>query len=332
MRQEFYDARALEIMRCAEENLTVPQAAARLSLCTCTVRKYAKIYGIDFRQDRVKIVKECAKEGLTRSETAEKTKFSYSFICQAARKYQIEFRKEYNLADSRIARIQGRADVMAALYKNGYTLQQIGEQFNITRERVRQIISKIHGLKWADGGKHVSAAKASRKREAKKDAVAMKKWGCTYAEWCGLVDIGKAMMSRGGRGRYTTPTGAYRSQKNNAKTRGVPFELTLTQWWEIWQASGHWEDRGRGQGYVMCRVNDEGPYAVGNVYIDTAINNSSEAPRKKKSDLPTGVREVRKGNYRAFVAYRQIGGVKRHLGSHKTPELAHAAYLMAGAA
>lgn len=331
MRQEMHDARALAIMECAAGNMSVSQAARKLCLDPITIRKYAKKYDIDFSQDREKIIRECAKEGLTRRETSEKTKIGYGYICQVARDHQIEFRKEYTVGESDKARIQSRADIMAALYRSGYTLQQIGEQFGISRERVRQVISKIHGMSAEDGGQHVSAVKNAVKRQTKRDAVCMKKWGCTHAQWRELIDVGKRMVSEG-KTKDRGPTRAYASQKNNAKHRGVPFEITLLQWWDIWQASGHWSERGRGQGYVMCRINDEGPYAVGNVFIDTAINNSSDAPKKKKSGLPTGVREVRRGNYRAFVAVRHIYGQKFYLGAHKTPELAHAAYLMAGAA
>jgi hypothetical protein len=57
--------------------------------------------------------------------------------------------------------------------------------------------------------------------------------------------------------------------------------MTLEEWCSIWRASGKWEQRGsrRGQ-YVMCRTNDEGPYAPWNVRIDTGANNSREVKRK----------------------------------------------------
>jgi hypothetical protein len=66
----------------------------------------------------------------------------------------------------------------------------------------------------------------------------------------------------------------YKQCVAGAKTRGIPFLLTFEEWWQIWQDSGHWEERGNLSGqYVMCRNADQGPYAVGNVRIDTVRGN-----------------------------------------------------------
>jgi hypothetical protein len=62
----------------------------------------------------------------------------------------------------------------------------------------------------------------------------------------------------------------FTAHKYDAKQRGVGFELTFQEWWSIWRASGHWEERGVGNGkYCMARYGDTGPYAVGNVRIIT---------------------------------------------------------------
>jgi hypothetical protein len=34
-------------------------------------------------------------------------------------------------------------------------------------------------------------------------------------------------------------------QRSQAKQRGIPWQLEFWQWLEIWQASGHLEERGR---------------------------------------------------------------------------------------
>ena len=74
---------------------------------------------------------------------------------------------------------------------------------------------------------------------------------------------------------------AYLKQRHQAKRRGIGFLLTFEEWWAIWQASGRWEQRGirRGQ-YCMARFGDEGPYAVGNVWISTVEENSSDGAKK----------------------------------------------------
>ncbi|WP_018322556.1 hypothetical protein [Bradyrhizobium sp. WSM2793] len=68
----------------------------------------------------------------------------------------------------------------------------------------------------------------------------------------------------------------------NAKDRGIGFQLTFSQWLEIWIASGKVRKRGcrRGQ-YVMARYGDRGPYAIGNVKIISASENIAEALRGK---------------------------------------------------
>lgn len=81
--------------------------------------------------------------------------------------------------------------------------------------------------------------------------------------------------------RYrASPRGRYQQQKARAKIRGVGFELTFTEWCEIWEESGHYDERGNFcEGYVMCRVGDQGPYAVGNVYIGRHVDNVAERNR-----------------------------------------------------
>ena len=83
----------------------------------------------------------------------------------------------------------------------------------------------------------------------------------------------------------------YIVQKAGAKRRGVPFLLTFEEWWDIWQQSGKWEQRGRYRGqYVMSRYADKGSYEVGNVFIQTVEHNVREAqignntPRGPMSD------------------------------------------------
>ena len=69
----------------------------------------------------------------------------------------------------------------------------------------------------------------------------------------------------------------YSCQKSKAKHRGIDFELSFNEWWDIWQQSGKWEQRGFRKGqYVMSRKNDIGAYEVGNVFIQRAEDNHSQ--------------------------------------------------------
>lgn len=224
-------------------------------------------------------------------------------------------------------RSRQRAEVMVALYREGYTLEQIGAQFGITRERVRQLMTKHFGVDRLAGGHHVLAVASQAKRASSRNDRYLRTYGCTWDEYVSARAVGKAMVASGV--HYSrTPTGAFNSQRHNAEKRGIGWELTFWQWWTIWQQSGHWSERGRGQGYVMCRRGDVGPYAVGNVFIDKATVNSSEGRGKNRpADLPIGVKRAKSGRYSAL---RRINGKAFHCGTHDTPELAYAAYLMAG--
>lgn len=70
---------------------------------------------------------------------------------------------------------------------------------------------------------------------------------------------------------------AYKTQRMNARRRGIPWLLTFKQWWRIWQRSGKFEKRGHRLGqYVMARHRDKGPYTVGNVSIISCSLNHSQ--------------------------------------------------------
>ncbi len=71
----------------------------------------------------------------------------------------------------------------------------------------------------------------------------------------------------------------YWEAKHSAKTRGIQFLLTFDEWWNIWNESGKYNQRGCKKGqYVMSRKGpDIGPYEIGNVFIQTNSANVSEA-------------------------------------------------------
>jgi hypothetical protein len=77
-----------------------------------------------------------------------------------------------------------------------------------------------------------------------------------------------------------TPKGKYIRQRANAKRRGIPWEFTFDTWWDVWEKSGKWEQRGKeANQYVMSRVHDDGPYSPGNVKVITMSANSKFAIR-----------------------------------------------------
>lgn len=262
--------------------------------------------------------------GQTQAQFVRLTGVSRVRVCQMASALDLKFEKDRAGWESVRAKSAEKTKRMAVLYRAGYTLQQIGDQYGITRERVRQLLGKYANIASAEGGAAAKHAAAKARRKAAKDAKCLVRFGCTHAQYQEVLRLGREMMA-GGASRERTPRGAFLSQKRNASVRGIGWELTFWQWWTIWQESGHWHERGRGQGYVMCRVGDEGPYAVGNVFIATSAENVSSG-KHKKSALPIGVQETRSGRYKA---HRQLNGKLIHLGTFDTPDMAYAAYLMA---
>jgi len=80
---------------------------------------------------------------------------------------------------------------------------------------------------------------------------------------------------------------AFFYQRVAARYRGIDWDLTFTQWWNIWRKSGKWEQRGRRSNqYQMARYNDVGPYSVTNVRIISAEENLEERISLKGEDNP----------------------------------------------
>lgn len=179
-----------------------------------------------------------------------------------------------------------RTATMAGMFRDGKTLEYIGAQFGISRERVR-VILKHAGVTRTEGG----AAKWSKDRRSraaqKRDESAMRRWGCTHAQRQEL----QALQTQA-KTRELGPIGAFARQKVNALTRGIGWNLTLWQWWTIWHESGQWENRGRRKGqFCMSRIADTGSYEAGNVRIVTVEENIAEAyvtsplARRKKNSV-----------------------------------------------
>jgi hypothetical protein len=174
---------------------------------------------------------------------------------------------------------QERRERMADLYRSGKTLQQIGDEYGITRERVRQLIGYL-GLNKESGGQRlraiIKAKQRHERRTAKEDARYQKVFGCTKAVF---LEIDPLPFVCSNKRRYIrkSPGSAYYNQLRNAQVRGIGWELNFPDWWRIWQESGKWHKRGRGKGYCMARHGDSGPYSVDNVYICTIGQNFSDS-------------------------------------------------------
>jgi hypothetical protein len=209
--------------------------------------------------------------------------------------------------------VDKRALAMLALYKQGSTLHEIGTRYNITRERVRQIMSNAFGICRVDGGSYVRSSRRVDANRRAKDAHYIGRWGCTVAERRAMpANIRKA----------------WAEQKRNSANRGIPFLLTLKEFWEIWRESGKWEQRGRGADkYCMSRLKDCGAYAVGNVQILTNAENcrlsqlQNPSAHKIRGKDEQGVITLMPGTRKPYKAFH----ARRHLGFFATKEEAYEA-------
>ena len=180
---------------------------------------------------------------------------------------------------------------VVVMWKNGHSLQSVGDRFGVTRERIRQILRKL-GVPVEAGGRHVKARVKEAERQSRRDAFALRKYGCCYADY-------KAISQSGG----VVP---FNSQRSAANSRGVKWKLNLKQWWDIWQQSGKWDQRGRGKNrYCMGRIADQGAYAIGNVKIITTEQNGRDYQfcQDRAAKRPRGgVYQLYPGLTRSWVA------------------------------
>lgn len=287
MRQAFWEKRAELIRPFDGSGKTAAEIAAQIGISPITVSRYAKRYGFDIArcahvsdirknemEERIQAVRECSERGLSRKETADLLNITENTISR----YCMEFGVYFPHGRQGYCGDLPRAEAMASMYASGKTLQEIGEFYKVTRERVRQIISKHHGMNRESGGKSIRADRRREAKSRKREDRTMKKYGCSHGKYRELVELGRQMIADGAT-RERTPTGAWHSQRSNARSRGIEWNITLWDWWELWQRSGKWDIRGRTKGsYVMCRFGDTGAYEIGNVYIATCSHNCSVQP------------------------------------------------------
>lgn len=101
---------------------------------------------------------------------------------------------------------------------------------------------------------------------------------------------------------FKTPKGRYHQHKGKATARGIPFLLTFEEWWDIWQSSGRWEQRGkRADQYCMARFGDKGAYERSNVRICPVGENTGEM----RQGLPLRTRMSREEYMAADRLYKQ---------------------------
>lgn len=165
------------------------------------------------------------------------------------------------------------ARVVELFTQKAWTMQEIGDLYGITRERVRQILRR-YGVESRSGGaalrqrRHATATAETAEADCKaaqavRESVCMERYGCTLAQYAKIPAEARE---------------AYAQQRCNAQGRGVPWDddFKLWQWYTVWTASGRFALRGRRSNkYVMRRIDPARGYAKDNVQIVTLKRSSS---------------------------------------------------------
>lgn len=192
------------------------------------------------------------------------------------------------------------------MYEAGMTLEQIGQRYGVTRERIRQILKRL-GLTGEHGGIKKRAQVKREKIAASRDASYIARFGVDYAHYIVIRDGGGVS--------------AFRQQRTNAARRGIGWHLSLGDFWRIWQESGRWQERGRGKGkYCLARYADRGDYTIGNVWVCSFPENCREANSHSKRGN-NNIHFLYPGTRKPWLAKHG----KKHIGVFATREEAEAA-------
>lgn len=162
-----------------------------------------------------------------------------------------------------------RNNAIVDSFKNGIPMTELAERYNITRQGI-QLVLKAAGLSAKSGGASIrSKARRIRTQTEKlenRDTNCLNKWGCTFEQWKSLRSMHKNF--------HLTPIARYIQHRSNVRREGITWDITLWDWWNIWNDSGKYNERGRGKnGYCMTRKEDKGAYTKDNVYITTISDN-----------------------------------------------------------
>lgn len=220
-----------------------------------------------------------------------------------------------------------RYSEIAGMWKAGLVTEEIAKRYGVSRQRIQQILKK-QGLEREDGGQAIQRFKRAhdivnyrKEKAAARDAACRAKWGIS------LEDYLHQVRQYGNTAVKDSPLRRFQNQRKTAiYTRHIEWKLTFAEWWQIWQDSGKWEQRGRGKGYGMSRYGDSGPYAVGNVYICTSGQNFSDSYLVHSAKSRTRKRGMGKKGYWLNAGKYHVYVGKDYVGRFKTIEEARRAY------
>ena len=194
-----------------------------------------------------------------------------------------ERRYKFDARGKRVSHIDANAAI--EMYKQGCIQEQIAAHFKVTRQRVQQVLKK-HGIRRAAGGNSKRIAAKNEARLHSKNHRCLRRWGMTIDEY-------RAHVSEyGTSGRRDSPMGRFQAQRKDFQKIGVVWLLPFAQWWAVWQRSGKWQQRGRGNGYRLARINTARGYVLGNVQIIGGSDHMSDTQNMRYGNPLRHVNDV----------------------------------------
>lgn len=168
---------------------------------------------------------------------------------------------------------QQRLEAVASRFKSGETLQEIANDYGLSRERVRQLLRK-QGLTGIDGGRTIKSFLNHADKPKPKGDPFFRRYGMERAELGPeFADMSTCDPRH--------PKRAFCEQRRTAKYRGFEWSLSFKEWWTLWAESGKWAERGRSADkYVLTRVAGCGPFSVDNCVISTFSESSRQGIQK----------------------------------------------------
>lgn len=149
----------------------------------------------------------------------------------------------------------------------GQSNADLALEYNLTRERIWYIIKRFK-LDSIPGGREHRIANESTKRKTRRALIQNKKALKTYGVSKIVVDNFRATdidYKKSALGRYI-------KLRYHCKKREIELALSIVEWWDIWQASGHYENYGK---YSLGRRDYNKGYTKQNSIIRTSKENAA---------------------------------------------------------
>jgi len=173
---------------------------------------------------------------------------------------------------------QRNADI-ASLFLSGVTMQEIGDLFGLTRQRVQQIL-KDQGINGHQGGNSLFVAHRQKQKEDLRRLMEKEKEKGRIADmdqWSRKVlgvPLEEAFRLNGK--PFRTKRRSSHNQEIYQRYLAIKHQfgykhpddayLTFSEWHQVWMASGRWENGPKG-GYGIIRKYKNQPWSVQNARV-----------------------------------------------------------------